>query len=195
MKYDELQVIWNSQKDAPLFAIDQQAMHELLRTKSSRIESYVEWFELTIIATTILTAIILPIDAYREGGGWHQYIVALLCLVVGMSVCSTRYRRRASQIKFDQSVKSIAERSLRRVENHIRSLKLLFWCFHLPFAICSGIGLTIYSNTRSPLIWTGVILVTVLSGIGTIYDIRVKLNPQRRDVEDLLAKLSEASNN
>jgi len=192
MNFDELQVIWNRQQDEPLFAIDRQAMDSLVRSRSIRMERYMECFEWAFMAAAFSTSIILPLDAWREGDGVHQYIVALICLGAGVAMCSARKRRKQSELAFDESVIAVAQRSLVRVEQHIRSLRLLFWCFHLPIAVCAGVGLTVYSNTRIPLIWLGVILVTGLSFLGTVYDIRKKLIPQRREIQALLNKLTEA---
>lgn len=191
MKFDELQVIWNAQQDQPLFTINHDALYRLVQQKTSRIEVYIKCFEWTMISVPLLMAVILPIDAWREGGGWDQYVVAVICLCVGISTLVNRFNRLKTPISFAQSIRGIIEHSLVRIDEHVRRLTLIFWCFHFPIAVSAAIGLTFYSNLRIPLIWGGVLLVTAFSYWGTRRDAQ-KMLQEKQELEQLSAKLTEA---
>ena len=192
MEFEQLHVVWNAQQQEPLFAINERAMHNLIRYKSARIERLVGWFELAVVTVTLLIATLLPLDAWREGDGWHAYAVALICLATAIWTLLARWQRGLHEVTYEQSIKSIAERGVAQLDRHIQRLRLFFWCLHVPIALAAAIGLSAYSNTRPLLIWAGVLLVTAIAYWATQRDIRQRLMPRRRELQHLLAKLVEA---
>jgi hypothetical protein len=192
MEFDQLHVIWNAQQNEPLFAINERAMHNLIRCKSARIDRLVSWCELAVIALTLLIAVLLPLDAWREGDGWHAYAVALICLATAIWTLLARWQRHLQVATYEQSVKGIAERALAQLDRHMQRLRLYFWGFHVPIALAAAIGLTAYSNKRPLLIWAGVLVVTAFVYWATHYDIHGRLIPRCRELQQLLAKLTEA---
>lgn len=189
MKLEEINVIWNSQKEEPMFVIDQQALHASVERQGASVDRRVGWFELSMIFVGFTTAVILPIDAWLEGDGFHQYIVAVLCLAFGVYALLGRKWRLEKEVVFDRSMLGIIERALSQLDYHMNRLKTFLWCFNLPIALAAAIGLTIYGNTHTPWVWAGVILVCAISYWGTRRDIRKKFLPEKRDLEALRDKL------
>lgn len=190
MNFNELQVIWNAQQEQPLFAFDRESLHRLVEEKASRIEAYVTWFEITMIAVPLLMAIILPLDAWREGGGWDQYVVGAICLLVGIVVFVGKLVRPKTNASFESTIKGTIEQSLDQIDRYLRQLKWMFWGFHLPIAISAAIGLTVYSNVRTPLVWGAVMAITTISYWGTRQDAQ-KRRQEQQELKQLQAKLTE----
>ncbi|WOO42819.1 hypothetical protein [Rubellicoccus peritrichatus] len=189
MNYEELKIIWDSQKEETVYMIDNDALLKSVKHKNASVSRLVICFEITAIIVAFSTAIILSIDAWRENGGLDEYIVAAICLAVGIYACFQRKRRKSSEPDFDQSMFGLIEKTLSQIDYHVKSLRTFLWCFHLPIALVAGIGLTVYSNTRTPLIWIGVMLICAFSYWSTQRDIRKKFLPEKRNLEALRDKL------
>ena len=78
MEFEEMQMIWNEQNQQKLFAIDEAALHKVIRRKSkssSRWLGFVEWL---MIALNPLIAIVLVVDAVSESGPTYQFVIAAM---------------------------------------------------------------------------------------------------------------------
>jgi len=63
MEFEDLQVVWNSQHDKPLYGVDESGLHRILRSKSQRfrhliycqnMQTYVSsLFMVTVIAAAL----------------------------------------------------------------------------------------------------------------------------------------------
>ena len=192
MNLEDLTIIWNSQDQEPIYLIDRATLHASVKRKGERIERLTSLFEKTMIGVTFAMGVILPIDAWREGDGAHQYVAGALCVIVAALATKWRRERRKDELRFDDSVLGITERALSQIDYQVRRLKTFLWCFHLPIAITAGIGLSLYSNARITWIWAGVIALCCLSYWGTHRDIRTCLLPKRRELDSLREKLTNA---
>ncbi|MEM6688861.1 MAG: hypothetical protein AAF664_05505 [Planctomycetota bacterium] len=193
LKFEELQVIWDRQREQPLFAIRHGDLVDLVRDKAASIERSLGMYDAMMIGVPLLMAVILPVDAWREGGGLDEYAIALVCLVVGLAALKSHISRRSNEPVFDQSIKQIAESCLKHLDAHVRQLSWFFWCFHLPVAILAALGLTFYTNTRTPLVWAGVLAITAISYWDIRRDIQSK-RAKREEISQILQKLVEADN-
>ncbi len=191
MNFDDLKLVWDAQKEEPVFALDQEAVLKTVERQNHSISRYVEHFEIMMILAAFAVAVILPLDAWREGDGAHQYLIGAICLAAGIYAWLARRNRRRFEVKFDQSISGVVEKSLTQIEYHERSLKNYLWLFHLPIALAAGIGLTVYSNTRIPWIWGSVIVICLLSYWGTRRDIKRNLLPRKKSLRALQSKLGE----
>ncbi|MEM7147085.1 MAG: hypothetical protein AAF591_18335 [Verrucomicrobiota bacterium] len=189
MNYDQLKVVWDSQDDEPMFLIDHDTLNASVKREGRAVAELVSAGEIAIIAVALATAVILPLDAWREGDGLHQYLVAAICLAVGVYAWVNRRQRLAREIDYDQSMLSTVEKAIAQLKYHERALKIMLWSFHLPIAITAGIGLTLYTDTRIPVLWGGLILVCALAWWGTRRDIRKCIRPKRTNLESLRTKL------
>ncbi len=189
MNYEELKLVWDSQNEEPVFALDRQALLETVERQTGSIARYVKSFEISMILVAFAVAIILPIDAWREGDGSHQYFIGAICLAAGLYAWTGRQNRRRREIAFDESIRGVIEKSLAQIEYHEKRQVIYLWLFHLPIALAAGIGLTLYSNTRIPWVWGCVILVCLVSYWGTQRDIKRNLRPQKRNLKALREKL------
>lgn len=191
MMFEDLQVAWKTLDDEPVFTINHDAMRTLVGQKTRRINRYVDRFEWAMISVALMTSLILPIDAWREGGGWHEYVVAAVCAAFGIAAIVSRARRQRFEVRFDNSLKGILEESVAQIDRHLGSLARWYWGFHLPIAIIAVVGLSTQSNTSSLLIWTGVAVVTAMSYWGIKQDAKQK-RAEKAELSQLLGKLNAA---
>ncbi|MEM7148063.1 MAG: hypothetical protein AAF591_23370 [Verrucomicrobiota bacterium] len=189
MNYEELKCVWDSQNEEPVFALNHQALLKTVERQADSIARYVKLFEISMILVAFAVAVILPIDAWREGDGSHQYFIGAICLAAGVYAWLGRQNRRRREIEFDESIRGVIEKSLAQIEYHEKRQIMYLWLFHLPILLAAGVGLTLYSNTRIPWIWGGVIVVCVVSYWGTQRDIKRNLRPQKRNLKVLREKL------
>ncbi|MEM9365192.1 MAG: hypothetical protein AAGD07_04285 [Planctomycetota bacterium] len=189
MNFEDLQVIWNSMEDQPLYALDHKAMHAMVEARTRRIHRTLDKLEWTWIGVALSTAVILPLDAWREGGGAHQYLVALVCAAFGFSLAFARWQRSRCVVRFDDSLKGIVQSAVSKIDRYLMGLKWCYWGFHVPIALVGLIGLTVARGSWSPGIAAAVLGVSLVSYVGVRRDAQVK-RQEKRELSQLLEKLN-----
>ncbi|MEM1225161.1 MAG: hypothetical protein AAGJ40_05660 [Planctomycetota bacterium] len=189
MKFEDLQVIWSTMDEEPSYAIDPASMRSIVEKKTRRLNRTLDRLEWTGIGVALSTSVILPLDAWREDGGIHQYVVAAVCAVFGTALLIARFGRGDDDLHFDDSLKGIVERSLAQIDRYLRGLRWCYWGFHLPVACVGLIGLTAARSQWSFLVAGGVVGITLISYLGVRSDADQKL-AEREDLSNLLEKLN-----
>ena len=94
MEFEDIQVVWNSQHDKPLYGVDEVGLRAILRSKSQRFRRLIYWqhmqtygsslFMLMAIAAILLanySELLGKIGSSQALAGWE--IAALLVAMVG----------------------------------------------------------------------------------------------------------------
>lgn len=93
MNFDELQMIWDSQKNEPLFTIDRDAMIRIVEKQSNAIHRDLKTLELTAILVLIGLGIATLIDTFFNGEEYFQlWSVAFEFLAAGFLLWRRRVR-------------------------------------------------------------------------------------------------------
>src|SRR5688572_1643433 len=105
MEFDELQKIWDTQNNQPLYVINEQALHNRIVAKKHQvihIAVVTEW--ILIIANSISGAFVLQQNYTGRGGLIFVYLLALWMLVTALYVLINRIRRMREQHQFNRSI-------------------------------------------------------------------------------------------
>lgn len=191
MNYDELKVVWDSQKQEPVLAFDTPTLIKSVELHTQVIERYVNWFELSLIFAAFIVAVLLPLDAWLEGDRIHQFFIGAISFVAGVLACRQRKNRQKMEVQYDATTRSVIEKSLAQVKSHQKARTTSLWLFHIPITIAAGIGLTFYGETRIAWLWVAVIFVCLFSYFGTQWETRTRVLPHKQQLESLLSKLDE----
>src|SRR3954466_2700046 len=104
MEFEELQKIWDTQNNQPLFAIDENALHKRIVTKKKQllhIARFSEW--LTMIVNAAAGGFTLWHN-FTKQGTLILYILAAWLLGCALFGLINRLRRISAQHLFDRSV-------------------------------------------------------------------------------------------
>ena len=172
MDLEELQVIWDSQNEKPLYAVDESALRSILQQGRRRFDRFVLWQDIqTFFATSLVFSLCLGffLAHYFEFKvftnpvvltGWE---VAALILVVALWVPHTigAYRVRLRQKRrARQSISSLQEelnKDIEQTEDHIRARKNPALIFVAP-----QIGMTLFMTVGLHIVDTKIMIMMMM---------------------------------
>lgn len=214
MKFEDMKVIWDSQNEEPLFAVNQQGLKSILEKKGREFNRLIFWQEAqTYISTTMVVALLsLALVGYYTGAleglrgvrmtQWDAIalVLGILCwLQFALRVYFGRVHQRRLDQEHVRNLREELDRDIKKAgfEIQARRLPVLITGFIPPHI--GGILFTWVVFRASGLPgWSIIPFVCVMLG-GFIYETRMqlrlvetKLKPRKRELEGLLEKLTES---
>ncbi len=212
MEFEDMQVVWNSQHDKPLYGVDEVGLHKILRSKSQRFHRLIYWqhiqtygssaFMLMAIAAILLanvSGLLGKVDSLRALAGWE--IVALLVAMVAwlqfsLSVYLGQKQQKSRERSDTQSLLEDLDREIKHTTYQIRTRKHILMGFIPPYFgtglfISIVFGVTGVSNwILSPVI-VGLILGLILESRSQRRLIEREMVPRLNELETLRDKLAD----
>lgn len=147
MDFDEMRVVWDSQAQRKVYAIDQTALHNLVRKRSRTLgcESNVE--EIGMMAICAFLILDLGLEPLLKGTDPHQYVGSALFALVGLHMWLSRRKRLRTEQSFDATLTGDLSRAIFRVESRIRLARNFVWWFLAPAGIAFLVA-CLYSEKR-----------------------------------------------
>ncbi len=215
MDFEDIQVIWNSQHDKPLYGVDEVGLHKILRGKSQRFHRLIHWqhiqtygssaLVLVLIAATLLLnyfGLLGKVGSSRALAGWE--IVALLVAMVAwlhfsLSVYAGQKQQKTRERGDPQSLLEDLDREIKHTTFQIRTRKNVLMGFVPPY-IGSGLFVLVIFGVTGISRWT---LIPVIGGLflGLIVESRCQrrlidreMVPRLSELETLRDKLADLRN-
>ena len=215
MEFEEMRLVWDSQKNEPLYAVNRAGLHAMLIRKSRAVRRAVFWQDLREISMGICACALLVTFAGLLMNGephrlaeWfnikvHSTVADLLALFLAgvlwfeYSIYRLigRKRQEFRERQFNTSLGGDLEREISRADYQIRTTRTVFWWGLLP--IWTGNYLFLYVAARLLHLpaWIVSLFAFVLLGL-IIIDVWLKqrpieneLLPWKRELESLREKL------
>ena len=202
MEFEDIQVVWNSQHDKPLYGVDEVGLREILRSKSQCFRRLIYWqhmqtygsslFMLMAIAAVLLanySELLGKIGSSQALAGWE--IAALLVAMVGrLQFSLSVYLGHRQQKKLKQSdTKSLRDDldgDIKQAEYQIRTRRNLLLGF-IPLYLGSGLFVLVVFNVTGVSKWILCAVVVVL-----ILSLIIESRSQRRLIErEMVPRLKE----
>lgn len=188
MEFDELQKIWDTQNNQPLYAINEQALHKRIVAKKHqvvRIAVMSEW--ILIIANTAS-----GLFALQQNGRSliFVYLLAAWMLGTALYVLVNRIRRMREQKRFNRSLSGDLQHALSTVIYQVRIGHIMRW------NILSMAGLVLLSNWEGGQpVWVSLVvaLFFILVFYASGWELRIH-KAKKRELEVLQQKLQEEDN-
>jgi hypothetical protein len=191
MDFEELKVIWDTQSKQPLYAIDQAALRNRVIRKSRSVKLCLEFFEWSGMLALSGVAIASITEPLFEGHDWHQLFTGTLLLIGAAFIGLNRMQRRKSEMRFDQSLLGILEKSIARLEGHIRRLGSMFYWIGIPYLITIAVSFYFQHSGKPAWFWVAAMLWPFLAYWGVRREIRKGFLPRLRDFKSLRDKLAK----
>jgi hypothetical protein len=149
MEFEDLQVIWDSQKDEPLYGVNEEGLHNTLRNNSKRFRRVIFWQHLqtfcgcTIAITAIVGLLLLNasgllgvIGSSRALHGWEiaASLLSLLCwLQFALSVYLGNRQQKIQEKHDSRSLRDDLDKDIIRTRYQIRTRSHIMLGFVPPY--------------------------------------------------------------
>ena len=202
MEFEDIQVVWNSQHDKPLYGVDEVGLHKILRSKSQRFHRLIYWQHIQTYGSSALVLVLIAavllvnyfgllgkVDSLRALAGWE--IVALLVAMVAwlqfsLSVYLGQKQQKSRERSDTQSLLEDLDREIKHTTYQIRTRKHILMGFIPPY-LGTGLFISIVFGVTGVSNW---ILSPVI--VGLIFGLIIESRSQRRLVErEMVPRLSE----
>lgn len=187
MEFEEIQDLWDRQNDEELFTIDETALHNAIKRKSKSVTRWLVLLEWMMIVVNIVVAVVLLVDAFREGGPDYQYVVVAMYVAYSLYAFVRHLNRRQEEVRFEETVLGELNRAIWRVDYLIRFGRYLPLWYLLPLALAGSVSLYLSSTSW----WKAALLLLLVpaSYVGARWEINKWHLPKKRALESLREQL------
>ncbi|WP_205720015.1 hypothetical protein [Fodinibius halophilus] len=158
MKFENLQQIWDQQNEETMYAINQEALHDLIiskKHKSRNILNFSEWAN--ILANIGAGGFMLYMTLIGKNLNTPFLILGCMMVAMGMFVFFSRFKRNRKADNFDQTIVGELEEALADSQSQVQLSQLLRW-YLLPISILVLLGLGL-SNVFNILFFSLAVVV------------------------------------
>jgi hypothetical protein len=127
MEFDELQKIWDTQNNQPMYVINEQALHKRIITKKYHvihIAGFTEW--LLIIVNAVTGGFLLQMNGARHGY-FFVYMLAAWLFGSVLYVLINRFRRLHDQHRFNRTLAGDLQHALAIAGYQVRIAHIMRW--------------------------------------------------------------------
>lgn len=188
MEFEELQKIWDTQNNQPLYVINEQALHNRIVAKKHqviKIAVITEW--ILIIGNTASGLFVLQQNYTGRRGLIFVYLLAAYMLGTALYVLVNRIRRMREQKKFNRSLSGDLQHALAAASYQVRIGHIMRWN---TFPIMLLVLLSIWEGGQS--IWFSLVvaLFFILVFLASGWEMRI-YKAKKRELDVLQKKLQE----
>jgi hypothetical protein len=190
MEFDEMKLIWDSQNNEPLYAINQEALNRKIQHKSKSVSRALDFVDVMMIAVNLLVGILLIVDNWLESGQTYEYVLPVLYLGFFVYALYRRFARKQEVIGFDETILGKLEKAIWQAEYLIKqSSSMMIW-YMLPTLLVVNVTLFLNENGWMGLALTAVVLP--LTYFGGRWEVQKFYMPKKRELEALREILLQA---
>lgn len=190
MEFDEMKLIWDSQNNEPLFAINQEALHNRIQDKGQAVASSLNKFDWLMIGMNLLVGIVLLVDTFTEEGAGFEYVLPALYLLFFAYSIYRRYAHQQEVRQFAPTVLGDLDKALWRVNYLIRQNREMMYWYLLPTMLVALVTVTLNAG----FVWAlGLILLAgPVAYFGGKWEVSKWYLPKKRELETLRELLLQA---
>jgi len=156
MEFEELQQIWDSQNDRPLYVIDQKALHNRIQTKMKRAGNITNFSELLLILVNLSAAsFVLAINVFSQSLNIYMYLMVAWMFGTALYLLARRMQRIKGNTRFDRSMLGDLNYAISLATYQVRLSQLMRWNI-LPIGALSIFGVL---SGEKPIWVAGIILI------------------------------------
>jgi hypothetical protein len=215
MEFSELKMIWDSQNEEPLYAMNEAALHGVVRRRNEETNRCISRCYLVEIATGAACGALMLVcagvlvfgsPAWLATFSWIRVAVSrwdsLGLLVAGgvwFYYCAYMYLARKRQLQreelFAATLRGDIDRALAQTEFQVATARSIVWWGLIPVWVATALWVLILLHLSAKPGWTyllmGVIMLGALAFVvsGKQRAITNRYQPRRRELEALRLKL------
>lgn len=185
-----MQVIWNSETQEKLYAINEEALYKTIKKKGRSIYRSLAFLEWMSIVVNLAVGIFLIFMLYQDGEDLIQYITPAAYLAyTGFFIYKRLTRQQHQDIEFEPTMIGEIDKALWQADYLInQSLGMITW-YLLPIMIV--VGLALYLDGANP-IWPLFLFCVVAPAayFGGKWEVRKFHAPRKRELEEIRKTLT-----
>lgn len=184
MEFEDMQKVWNSQSQQPLYVMDEKAMHKRVNDYQSGVVRMGSIVEIGLVVVALFVAVFYGIEGILADQ-LYQLPGSAIFLGVAVYVVRTRSSRKAAEGNSDRTVLGDLNLSIRSLEYQIRRQKRFIWWFMAPAFLLILIQ-ALFSEQGKP--WYVWLMMAVAGGFGywlTRWELNAKLLPKLKKLRNL----------
>ena len=185
MEFEEIKKIWDTQNNEPMYAINEETLHNRIRAKSRQASRKSNITDVGLIVVAITTAILLLVIGNQS---FYDYFSVVALMLISVYVVMGRIRRKKRENQFDRTILGDLDQAIANTSYEATRAKTFVWWFILPVAIPSLLNMM---QAGTP-IWKWVIIpfAFLLSYWLVNWEFRRKHLPKKRELESLREMLT-----
>lgn len=192
MDFDDMKMIWDTQNDAPLYAIDEAALHANVRRKARGFKRIVLSFEFLMTGTALFLVVLFLRDPILHGASYDQVLSAALILGAAAYFFVGIWRRKRGETAFPATLLGDLDRALWQVEYHMARSRAIRWSFIVP--MCLALTIDALIPFEGQVLFTLLLPFYIFMGAaawGVEYEIRCWYLPKHRKLTALRELLTK----
>lgn len=187
MDFEDIQVIWNSQQEETLYAINEAALYKQIKRKGQSVNRLLNLFELMMITANFIVGIVLVIDVVRDSGEMYDYILPAMYLAYSVGAVVFWLMRRKEEMRFDETILGTLDKAIWQINYLIKQAHTMIQWYAFPLMLM--VALTMFYNAK-PFWGLGFIFVVLpATYFGGRWEINKCYVPKKRALEALREKL------
>ncbi|MAU93990.1 MAG: hypothetical protein CMJ93_07265 [Planctomycetes bacterium] len=193
MEFEEMQVIWDSQREQEMYAIDVDAMHRKIKRKARQVERNMSLNEIGLMVICVFISLACLRDPVIEQTDYHKIFGSVVMLCVAAWMLMKRLARLKMRSQFDSTLTGDLDRAIAESKAQLTLART----FHLWFVLPAVSIVLVNTMAKSePLLEVfastlGVFLSIALAIAVVHLGIRCSQVPEQRDLQALRDTLTK----
>jgi hypothetical protein len=186
MEFEELQQIWDSQNNQPIYAINEKALYNRILSNKNKGNHITNISELMlIIANMGACCIIFGMNLFSNKESLSMYILSAWMFVSGCYLLMSRITRKTAGQRFDRSLKGELDHAIALATYQVRLSQIVRWNI-IPVGVLMLLG--ILESGKSVWIGAAVIIVFIIAHYAGRWEHGI-YKTRKRELEILKSKL------
>jgi hypothetical protein len=217
MEFSEMKMIWDSQNQEPLYAMNEAALHSIVQRRNQEVDRCLSrCFAVEISVGLFCAALMLVYAGVLAFGnqGWlikpwgnkiapspWDFTGLLAAGAIWFYYAAYMYRARKRQQRsvevFDSSLRGDLDRALSQTEFQIAMMKNISWRGLAPVWVAATLWMVVLFHLKGASLWIYIFMITIaISSLVVVLwrkqrSITNKFLPRQRELESLRAKLAD----
>jgi L-asparagine transporter-like permease len=188
MELDDIKKIWDSQNNEYLYAINEKALHDRIRSrrkKGDQITNISEW--LGIISNIGAGCVILTVNFFKPNAHLFLYLLAAWMFILGIYILVRRNKRVKGASRFDRSIGGDLNYAIEIATYQVRLSQIMRWNI-LPVGLFVVLGLL--DAGKSIWVAVAILIFFVLTTYAAGWEHRI-YKRRKRELEVIKNKLEK----
>lgn len=183
MEFDEMKVIWDSQSNQKLYAINEDALFDQIKRKGRSVARMLNFFDLMMFGMNFAVGILLVVNARGDNEPIYHYAPPVLYFAFSLFSFFRRRVRKQEEVRFDQTVVGELEKAIWQIDYLIAQGRSMILWYVSPLALVFSATMLLDGKLMWALIFP--IFLIVFSYFGGQWELRKWHLPKKRSLESL----------
>ena len=188
MEFDEIRKIWDSQNNKPMYVIDENSIHNIVKRKIKAAARKANTFEFGIIMITAFVTVFMITKGIMNMQ-WTNFLTAIASSGITIYIFINRSRRRKMENKFGQTLLDGLDNAIANIDYLIKQASTFLWWYILPFGIATMVSM--YVKPRPIEAWLLIGAAFVLAYLLANWSARKEHLPRKKTLEALRRTLTQ----